>query len=193
MFSAFTASAQENNSQSNDNNYAWLVNKNDISIGYGYLSLPQFMDEFKSGLFHDHEKYTTSGTINVSYTHILSQRIGLGIDAAYETADISNEKRGYKKAMTYLTVIPTARIYWFHRPNVAMYSKVGLGGCHYTQKMTEKSTTDPYDNDPDESKFCVAAQITVYAVEFGNETIRGYAEGGVGFENGFQVGVRYAF
>lgn len=202
MFSAFNANAQENNSNNNNDAQAvtvqadgkqWSEKQNKISVSYGQASLPSFLDEFGSDLFHDHEHYTCYGNFNVAYYHNINKRFSVGLDASFEQGKITNENRGYKKSMKYFSLMPSARVYWFHAPKVSMYSKLAFGFCHFDQKMLEDNMEYPYAENVDRNEYWYAGHVSPVGVEFGNQTLRAFGEVGFGFEGGLQAGIRYAF
>jgi len=199
VFSAFNAHAQEDSNNSDTEAVAvvtdgsqWSEKKNRVSVSYGYASLPQFIDDFASGMFHDHEKYTCYGTLNASYQHSINQRFSIGLDASFEQGKINNEYRGYKKSMKYFSLMPSFRVYWFHATKVSMYSKFAFGACIYSMKMTERSTEYESYNEPDKDEFWYAGQVSPVGIELGGQSLRAFGEVGIGFE-GLQLGVRYSF
>lgn len=131
--------------------------RHDVSIGWGVGSMPMI------GLaIGDLESSMGSGSINLQYMYNTSESFAVGLDVAYENAAHSD----------CITIMPTARLYWFQKPAVAMYSRLAAG---YSSISDGKW----------------GAQITPVAVEFGKGSIRGFVEGGFGFQGMLIGGVKF--
>lgn len=82
-------------------------------------------------------------------------------------------------------VMPAAKVFWFRKPHVAMYSKLAAG----------VTLLDDYDEEADSHSFDPywAAQVTLAGVQFGGERFRGFVEAGAGMQGLVLAGLSVSF
>lgn len=136
---------------------SFTKSKHDLSIGWGFGSMPMI------GLaIGDLDGKMGSGAINLQYMYNTSEKFAVGLGVTYENAAHSD----------CITIMPTARLYWFQKPAVAMYSRLAAG---YSSISDGKW----------------GAQVSPVAVEFGKGNVRGFVEGGFGFQGMLIGGVKF--
>lgn len=81
--------------------------------------------------------------------------------------------------------MPAARMFWFRKPHVAMYSKLAAG----------VTLLDDYDEETDSRSYdpFFGAQVTLAGVQFGGERFRGFIEAGAGMQGLVLAGVSFSF
>lgn len=142
-------------------------------------------------------------TISVEYYYHVNKVIGLGGFVAYNgmsrdmfvTVKNDNdntrktEKSGVAKRHN-LSIIPTAKFDWLRKKNFGMYSKLGVGVSflNESQKDDAAGGTDYSDTD-----VVFNFQCSLLGLEVGSQTIRGFAEVGVGEQGMLSAGLRYKF
>ena len=89
-----------------------------------------------------------------------------------------------------ISFIPTFKFNWMNREHVSLYSKAGLGVTIMTE--TQKDDNNKNGVDQSDTKVIPNIQLTFIGCEAGIQTLRGFAEFGLG-EQGVCAGVRYKF
>jgi hypothetical protein len=173
--------------------------KHEIGISYGALSNTTWMSIADAmgttitlgAVKYDDGKFT--GPIAVEYFYHLNPIIGIGAIGAYthETKDIliSNDKYGEAKN-TFVTVMPAAKFNWLRKKYFGMYSKVAAGLTFASKK--EDYSKGNVEN-LSESKVGFNFQASALGIEAGSETIRAFAELGVGEQGVLLGGIRAKF
>ena len=147
---------------------------------------------------YDHER--SVGPIGLEYYYHVSKRVGLGSMAAF-TINRRDIKTGGNKTgkskLNYFTILPAAKFDWIQKDHFGLYSKIGLGvsfrhlvdkndvldeekGVKKTEKVTDNETMFNF-------------QLSAIGAEFGNESVRGFAELGFGELGVLLAGVRFKF
>ena len=173
--------------------------KHEVGISYGAMSNTTWMSIADAmgptitlgAVKYDDGKFT--GPIAVEYFYHLNPIIGIGAIGAYthETKDIliSNDKYGEAKN-TFVTVMPAAKFNWLRKKYFGMYSKVAVG-------LTFVSKKEDYSkgNAENQSESIVGFnfQASALGIEAGSETIRAFAELGVGEQGVLLGGIRAKF
>lgn len=183
----------------------------EIALGVGYMttgnlinfieSMKEAQDNFNSGSDDMNTKMSVFGpAFTVQYLYNLSEHVSLGAGLVYQQATgvqslLDNMTGGMSDPYTgstttpfvfkgkYLTLMPTAKFYWFNREHFGMYTRLAIGG---TYRM--ESTNGVSDN-----SFMVNGQISPVCIEFGGEHFRGFLEEGLGANGSAFGGIKYSF
>ena len=134
-----------------------------------------------------------TGPIAMDYFYHLNPVVGIGAIGAYthETKDIfiAGEKYGEAKN-SFITVMPAAKFNWLRKKYFGMYSKVAAGLTFASKKEDySKSNVENLS----ESKVGFNFQVSALGIEAGPETIRAFAELGVGEQGVILGGIRAQF
>ncbi len=162
---------------------------NEISVSWGLGSGPMIADAFASGLTGSTEYGMQTGNISAQFMHNLNKTIGIGVTASFEglsakktdemTEDLSNN---------YITIMPTARAYWFRKSMFGMYSRAAAGvtfnSFDYLNAKDGKTVKDS------ESEVSFAWQVSPVGIEIGSNKVSGFLEGGFGYQGLVIAGVR---
>jgi len=196
MNPSFIANAQEDsNSQSIEINEGkqWSEKKHQLSVSYGGFSTTSLEDEFGIGtLFNKNEKYEGIGTFNIGYGYTIKRYFNIGLDVSYEHGTITNKEKNTEKSLDHATIMPRVRIFWFHKSNISMYSKLGFG-AKYTSRSLTKGNKSSLSDDELDPEWHTALQLTLVGAEVGGQNFRGFSEFGFGQQGIIQAGIRYAF
>lgn len=173
--------------------------KHEIGIGYGILPNTHIISAYADvfGLFvgRTPENETYGGPVSAEYFYRLNKHIRLGGVATYTThkEDVfyMKERDGELKH-NFITVMPAAKLYWFDKKSWGMYSKLGAGITYSNAKETGTDSNGNHIEDTDNEIF-FNFQASLVGVEVGNESVRGFAELGVGEQGMALIGVRYKF
>ena len=148
MMTAVSAQAQQYNYEK----------KNEVAITYGWMSNSDWIDAFEDiggaliGVSFDNDSYT--GPLSVEYFHRVKPGISLGGIFAYGklSQDVflngkKNGKDGTAKN-TYFTVMPSVKMDWMRKKNVAVYTKLAAGVTLRSEKINYDDTeyTDHSDS-----------------------------------------------
>lgn len=169
--------------------------KHEIGISYGAGSnskilsaLDDLVDLTATGgaVSYDNEKFV--GPIAVEYFYHLSPKVGIGGIASYantkKDALVGSTKQGDAK-VNFFTVMPAVKLGWFEKDHFGMYSKVAAGLTFRSEKQ------DWADISENNVKFNF--QVSLVGLEVGSQTVRGFAELGVGEQGIILAGLRYKF
>lgn len=180
-----------------------LKGKQDISISAGLLPTTDgrmFADILVMiitlGLIMP-EDMSAYGAYSLEYAYHTSDNIAWGLVAGY-SANKSTYKSGYENInyrresfRQYYFVMPTLRYTWLQKERINFYSSIGVGLCLRNEKNTpldDDGNSITYDND-----FLPAFQVTPIGFEAGGESIKFFADLGVGNKGLLHAGVRYRF
>ena len=170
--------------------------KNEISVGYGRVTLPDFA-HLTAGVFATvftggyarFDNFRSYGSVNAEYYRVLNKTFSVGAAVSWfggvaDVLDKDNVKTGTSDYSGF-AVMPSAKIFWFRKPHVAMYSKLSAG----------LTLLDDYDDESDSHSYdpYFAAQVSLAGVQFGGERLRGYVEVGGGMQGLVTAGVSYSF
>lgn len=169
--SVFSASAQD-----------YEMPENEIMIGGGVPTATLLAESLGDVLSGDTK---TNGAYSFTYLHNLNKRFSVGASAVFE--DIYCETKTKKVHSDYLSIMPTARAYWFRGKTFGMYSRLAVG---VSFDFYKKGATD---DDPGEDATAVdyAFQASAVCLEVGSNKVSGFLELGYGYQGIFQVGVKF--
>lgn len=171
MFGAPTLSAQED------------YKRNEISVSYGTVTNTQITNlfvEFVSLSFAELD-IRMSGAANFEYLRYVKRGIALGGGLTYE---YGREPRNadFRCRNHYITLMPTAKFYWFNLEHVGMYSRLGLGATFmYGESDGEHGTA-----------WRAAFQLSGICLEAGGK-VRGFIELGYGTQGLALAGIKVRF
>lgn len=191
---------------------------NDITLGYGFATLPQLVLSSTSIVtsflpksdFAD-LKITeigmkTTGSLNFEYNRRFSRTFSLGLALGYEKNEAhingtgaafgDTESGKTDVSMQSLSTMLNFRFFWFNKPHVSMYTKFA-GGVSFILNHKVAS-----DNAEVEEKFnsffnsvkvLPALQLSAVCVDFGGTALRGFVELGAGTQGCVVGGLRFRF
>lgn len=157
------------------------------------------------GHMESHYRYgneKTTPAFAVEYFYHVSKVIGIGGYLAYNgmSRDMyavvnydngtSEEEYTGKATRNNFSLIPTVKIDWLRKKHFGMYSKVGLGVSFMNEK--QKDDTEG-GTDWSETTVIPNLHVSLLGLEAGSESIRGFAELGIGEQGIVFAGVKYKF
>ena len=174
--------------------------KHEVSLQYGYVTAPEFALMF-AGIFGtlfslgtaSMSEIKCTGEISGQYYHRLGERWMVGCAGGYEHAGLSFEdSEGNVRPASvnghFMSLLPSAKLYWNSKMHFAMYTKVQAGAT---------MTVMPDDDDENHQKADLGCYISFNLVpagmEFGGESLRGFAELGFGTQGIISVGLKKTF
>lgn len=181
---------------------AYYTYPNEIALNYGIGSVQSFANLVTSifvaipsslaGMQFDGIRST--GAIGVGYQRCLGKVVSVGgtfnyIRTSSSFHDKNNEAITAKDAMDWFSLMATARFYWFKKPAVAMYSKIGVGAALIGASYVKHNRTE-VEKGAYTFKWIPAVQLSGVGVEFGGR-FRGFVELGVGMEGILNAGIKY--
>lgn len=170
--------------------------RNEITLGYGRVTLVDvahvaigiFATAFTAG-YARFDNFRSYGSANLEYYRVLNKTFSVGAAVSWfgGAADELNKDK-VKVGDSYYSgfaFMPAAKVFWFRKPNVAMYSKLAAG----------VTLLDDYGEEADSHSFKPywAAQVTCAGVQFGGERFRGFVETGAGMQGLVLTGVSFSF
>lgn len=178
---AFTASAED-----------YETPANEISASVGYFTHPHvaltFGDAFGGIIDGDASAESTFGSFGLTYMHNINSRFGVGATTSYEYI-YKNAKDGKKYTENFITVMPTARAYWFRHKSFGMYSRLAAGvalNCSkgYVKDLGKEKT---------ETDVLFGFHLAPVSMEFGSNKASGFLELGWGYQGIVNAGVKFGF
>ena len=172
--------------------------RHEISVSYGYVTLPQYVDLVgvvggtvigglltgildtitPGDLEYPHIiDHGGTGSFSFQYLYSINKRIKLGGTVCYENTWGEWNNGSYYK-IHYPAIMATSKFMWFNREHFGMYSKLSLG---MTMLLNEESIQ------------MLAAQASPVCMEFGGKTLRGFLETGWGNQGLLNFGMKYSF
>lgn len=121
------------------------------------------------------------GATSGEYLYYVNKHIGLGGTLGYEFGR-EGQNADYKARFHYLTVMPTAKFYWFNRPYVGMYTRMSLGATFGLGSVDQQQSM----------RVLPAFHLGAVAVEVGGK-FRFFTELGFGSLGLIQAGFRFKF
>lgn len=191
---------------------------NDISLGYGYATLPQLVlssTSIVASFLPESDlvdlKITdigmkTTGSFNFEYNRRFSKTFSLGLAAGYEKNEARINGTGSAFGITEtgksdismqtLSTMLNFRFFWFNRPHVSMYTKFA-GGVSFILNHNV-SSDNPEVKEKFESFFTAmkvlpALQLSAVCIDFGGTAVRGFLELGAGTQGSVVGGIRFRF
>lgn len=170
--------------------------RNEIMFGYGRVTVVDvahvvggvFATAFTAG-YARFDNFRSYGSVNLEYYRTLNKTFSVGaavswFGGAADELNKDNVKVGDSKYSGF-ALIPAAKVFWFKKQKVAMYSKLAAG----------VTLLDDYDEESDSHSFDPywAAQVTFAGVQFGGERFRGFVETGSGMQGLVLAGLSYSF
>ena len=174
--------------------------RHEISVSYGYLTLPQAIDLISVGtvtvlgglyvgiadvMAPGDQEYLNridnggTGSFSFQYLYSLNKTIKLGGIVCYEST-WGEWNNGDEYIVHYPAVIATSKFMWFNREHFGMYSKLSLG---LTLAI----------NGQCEAMLIPAFQTSAVSMEFGGKSLRGFLETGWGNQGLLNLGMKYSF
>ena len=170
--------------------------KNEVSVGYGFMSYMPILSVLESmstmgvaallGTNIDLTGVYSTGSISAEYMHHFGNHFALGGALSYESLSTTYLQEGSTEAMesrvSVISILPSVKFPWFHKPHVDMYSKIALGCSIMSDKGEEGGSSAMF-----------AGQLSPICIDFGGNAFRGFVETGFGIQGIFAGGVRYRF
>lgn len=170
--------------------------RNEIALGYGRVTFVDvahvasgvFATVFTAG-YARFDNFRSYGSVNLEYYRTLNKTFSVGaavswFGGAADELNKDNVKVGDSKYSGF-ALMPAAKVFWFKKQKVAMYSKLAAG----------VTLLDDYDEESDSHSFDPywAAQVTFAGVQFGGERFRGFVETGSGMQGLVLAGLSCSF
>ncbi|MCQ2287680.1 MAG: hypothetical protein MJZ74_01095 [Muribaculaceae bacterium] len=178
---AFTASAED-----------YETPANEISASVGYFTHPHvaltFGDAFGGIIDGDASPENSVGSFGLTYMHNFNNRFGVGATTSFEHI-YKNAKDGKKYTENFITVMPTARAYWFRHKSFGMYSRVAAGVALNCSKGYVKDT----GKEKTDTDVLFGFHLAPVSMEFGSNKVSGFLELGWGYQGIFNAGVKFGF
>lgn len=165
---------------------------NEVSLSYGYLTpidfgmvlADAFMISFSLG-YSSMDNIVFSGAVGAGYYRRVNKTFALGGLLAYEhfSYDTKNKEGEITSntKMENFSLLPSAKIFWFERPHVSMYSRFSAGAT----VLAANNGSDP--------EFGFMFHVSPIAIEAGGYNTRGFLELGLGVSGMISGGVKYRF
>lgn len=164
---------------------------NEISLGYGALSMTRWMTQSGKWLLTETERLMdldvqnvkTTGVFSLEYMrYVPSGRFAYGGVVGVENITSTvvyedNDLQPSTRSCCFLSIMPTAKVVWFNRSHFGMYTSLAAGLLWAPKNKVTN----------------FAFQFNLIGAEFGGEHIRGFAQASIGFLGVAQVGVRANF
>lgn len=177
--------------------------KHEIGISYGALPNSQILRGVFIIMAYPLYNYTNErsvGPVGLEYFYHVSSRVGIGAIGGF-TINKRDIKRGDNKTGTsnlnYFTVLPAAKFEWIQKDHFGLYSKVGAGiSCRHSidkNEVFDEETGKTQFEKKTDNGVMFNFQVSAIGAEFGNQSVRGFAELGFGELGVVLVGVRYKF
>lgn len=157
--------------------------RHEINLSYGFptstMALTTFVKIITLG-FAEVDNMSV-GALNLDYLCYPIKHIGVGATAGYEYC-FEPANADYTARYHYMTLMATAKFYWFNKPYVGMYSRIALGATYGVGAT----------NGERHLRLLPAYQVSGVGLEAGGK-VRGFIELGSGSMGVFQGGVRVKF
>ena len=174
--------------------------KHEVGLSAGWLSNSQWIDIFEDatkaifGARYKNEK--DYGSFSAEYFYHFKKWLGVGAIVAFgqtkkDICDTSTEIYEGKATNSYYTFMPAVKFDWLRKQHIGLYSKIGLGATIRKEKEDYVPEKNEYDYDNTEVHF--NWQVSLIGFEAGGESLRGFAELGMGEQGVMVLGVRYKF
>lgn len=165
--------------------------KNEIAVGVGVGSHPYIGVAFGSAFAEAFDDGSDSGigAYGVTYLHNLSKHIAVGATGVYEYMS-QKDGDGKKTSESFVTIMPTARAYWFRSKMFGMYSRLAAGvSLSMYEDYKDGSTTEVEDK----SEALLAFHVSPVSFEVGSSRFSGFVELGYGYQGFVNAGVKLGF
>lgn len=175
---------------------------NDIAVCYGVASIQTFVSLLAGTMLviptaidgMQFNGFHSTGCIGVSYHRSLGKTVSVGGTLSYTRVYSGFHGKEDpavtgKFALNWIVAMAASKFYWFKKPGVAMYTKVGLGAGMSLNRFTKKDA-DGTQGGSSNVVWAPAAQLSPVGIEFGGR-FRGFVELGVGMEGILNAGVKY--
>ena len=173
--------------------------KNEIAVGYGFVSSSNALDVFSdvvSAIFGaQYENGKFIGPLSAEYFYHVSPLVGvggIGVYSHHKQDVIQHEQVTGERSSNYFTVMPAVKFNWLRKQNWGLYSKVGLGYTRAEYKTTGKDSDGNYTKDSSSDNF-FNFQASLVGIEAGSRSVRGFAELGFGEQGLIHGGIRFRF
>ena len=172
--------------------------QHEVSLEYGYVTAPEFALVF-AGIFGTLFTLGTSslseikctGELSGQYYHRLGEKWMVGCAGGYEHASLSFEdSEGNVKPATvnghFMSLLPSAKLYWSSRKHFAMYTKAQAGATMTVMPDDDEHSQADLD-------WYISFNLVPAGMEFGGESLRGFVELGFGTQGIISAGVKKTF
>lgn len=191
---------------------------NDISLGYGFATLPQLVLSSTSIVASFLPKYDfadlkitdigmkTTGSFNFEYNRRFTKTFSMGLALGYEKdeAQINGTGTAFGVAesgktdvsMQSLSTMLNFRFFWFNKPHVSMYSKLAAGVSFILDHKVSSDNSEvqeKFNTFFASAKILPALQVSAVCIDFGGTALRGFVELGAGTQGSVVGGLRFRF
>ena len=173
--------------------------KNEISLGYGFVSSSNALDVFAdavSAIFGARYKNGAFiGPLSAEYFYHVSPLVGvggIGVYTHHEQDVVQNEEVTGKRNSNYYTIMPAVILNWLRKSRWGMYSKLGAGYTRGNYSTTGKDSSGNDTRSTSNNNF-FNFQVSLVGIEAGNRSVRGFAELGFGEQGLIHGGIRFRF
>ncbi len=183
--------------------------KNDVSLNVGFgnpdadhfQSCPVIQNSnWAEGAYYGY-KDNVAMSLNCSYLRNFGNRFGTGLQLSYVDliADYQISNKHYDACWasvdeSMLCIMPTIRFYWLNHAHFAAYTRLAGGIGFHTIDEKDLNLHDDLDFDcGKKTKVKAAYQVSALGIEWGGQLIRGFAEGGYGYQGFISFGVKATF
>lgn len=173
--------------------------KHEVAIGYGYMSVSQWLDVYR-GILNiwtgAQPVGSTSfiGPISGEYYYRVQNWLGVGAICVFgrTSQNYASQMDGKiigKDINAYYSLLPAVKFDWLRKAHFGMYSKVAVGATLRYMSVIDvdaskvESEYNPHFN----------FQVSPIGMEFGGSQFRGFVEFGIGEQGSTLVGLRYKF
>lgn len=164
---------------------------NEIAVGVGFGTHPFIGVGLASAIidaFEDAED-TATGAYSISYLRNLNSHIAIGATGVYEYMYSKNDD-GKKTSDSFITLMPTARAYWFRTGMFGMYSRLAAGVSLSMYEDYKDGSTTEIEN---KSEALFAFHVAPVSFEVGSDKFSGFLELGYGYQGLVNAGVKFGF
>lgn len=174
--------------------------QHEVSLQYGYVTAPEIALMF-AGIFgtlftlgtYSIDEITCTGEITGQYYHNLGERWMVGCAGGYEYANLSfKDKEGNPTQSSvnghFMSLLPSAKVYWNNYRHFAMYTKMQVGATMTVMPDTEQENLSVSD-----LGCYFSFNLVPAGMEFGGESLRGFAEIGFGTQGIVSIGLKKTF
>lgn len=169
--------------------------RNEVSASYGTVTFIDFVyilgGTFASAITGGNaifDNFQSYGSANLEYYRVLNKTFSVGGALSWTggSADQLNKDGEKTGDMKYsgISIMPSAKAFWFRKKFVAMYSRLALG-------VTLLDKSDDEGNKGFDPTF--GAQVSIAGVQFGGKYLRGFMELGGGMQGFVIAGVSVSF
>lgn len=167
--------------------------ENEIAVGVGlgthaYIGVA-FGNALADAIKGEGGSENSIGAYSLTYLHNLNKHIAVGATGLYEYM-YSESDDGEKSSESFITVMPTARAYWFRTKSFGMYSRVAAGVSFSMFEDYKDGSTTELEN---KNKALFAFHVAPVSFEVGSNKFSGFLELGYGYQGFVNAGLKFGF